>query len=98
MLNALIGFSLRNRFLVLLLSVVLVYVGVNSALSLPLDAFPDTTPNQVQINTVAPALAPEEIERQVTYPVELALGGMKGLSEVRSVSKFGLSQVVAIFG
>ncbi|HEX3447174.1 MAG TPA: CusA/CzcA family heavy metal efflux RND transporter, partial [Isosphaeraceae bacterium] len=60
-------------------------------------AFPDTTPNQVQINTVAPALAPEEIERQVTLPVELSLGGMKGLQEVRSVSKFGLSQVVAIF-
>ncbi|MDB5351236.1 MAG: heavy metal efflux pump, cobalt-zinc-cadmium [Planctomycetota bacterium] len=97
MLNALIGFSLRNRFFVLLLAVLLVYVGVNSALNLPLDAFPDTTPNQVQINAVAPALSPEEIERQVTYPVELSLGGLKGLAEVRSLSKFGLSQVVAIF-
>ncbi len=67
------------------------------AVELPLDAFPDTTPNQVQVNTVAPELSPEEIERQVTYPVELALGGLKGLEEVRSVSKFGLSQVVAIF-
>ena len=97
MLNALIGFSLRNRFFVLLLAGLLVYVGVNSAVHLPLDAFPDTTPNQIQINTAAPALSPEEIERQVTYPVELALGGLKGLAEVRSVSKFGLSQVVAIF-
>ncbi len=97
MLNALIGFSLRNRFVVLLLAGLLVYVGVNSAINLPLDAFPDTTPNQVQINTIAPALSPEEIERQVTYPVELAMAGLKGLAEVRSVSKFGLSQVVAIF-
>src|SRR3954451_12918760 len=97
MLNALIGFSLKNRFVVLLLAGLLIYAGVDSALKLPLDAFPDTTPNQVQINTVAPALAPEEIEKQVTYPVELAMGGLKGLDEVRSVSKFGLSQVVVIF-
>ena len=52
---------------------------------------------QVQINTVAPELAPEEVERQITFPVEQALGGLKGLEEVRSISKFGLSQVVAIF-
>ena len=97
MLSALIGFSLRNRFLVLMLAGMLVYAGVNAATNLPLDAFPDTTPNQVQVNTVAPALSPVEIERQVTYPVELALNGLKGLVEVRSVSKFGLSQVVAIF-
>ncbi len=97
MLNALIGFSLKNRFVILLLAGLLIYVGVTSALSLPLDAFPDTTPNQVQINTVASELAPEEIERQVTYPVELSLGGLKGLQEIRSISKFGLSQVVAIF-
>ncbi|HEX3450836.1 MAG TPA: efflux RND transporter permease subunit, partial [Isosphaeraceae bacterium] len=82
MLNALIGFSLKNRFAVMLLAALLVYVGIESALHLPLDAFPDTTPNQVQINSVAPALAPEEIERQVTLPVELSLGGMKGLQEV----------------
>jgi cobalt-zinc-cadmium resistance protein CzcA len=97
MLNALIGFSLRNRFVVLLAAGILVYVGIQSAAHLPLDAFPDTTPNQVQINTVASELSPEEIERQVTYPVELALGGLKGLDEIRSISKFGLSQVVAIF-
>jgi cobalt-zinc-cadmium resistance protein CzcA len=97
MLNSLIQFSLNNRFIVLLLAVLLVVAGLGSARSLPLDAFPDTTPNQVQINTVAPAMTPEEIERLITYPVELSLGGLKGLEEVRSVSKFGLSQVVAIF-
>jgi len=97
MLDALIGASLKNRFVVLLLTALLVALGVRSALRLPLDAFPDTTPNQVQINTVAPTLAAEEVERQIAFPVELALGGLKGLEEVRSSSKFGLSQVVAIF-
>jgi cobalt-zinc-cadmium resistance protein CzcA len=97
MLNALIEFSLKNRFVVLLLAAILVVIGVRAALRLPLDAFPDTTPVQVQINTVAPELAPEEVERQITFPVEFALGGLKGLEELRSISKFGLSQVVAIF-
>src|SRR5262245_45472735 len=97
MLNALIDFSLRNRFAVLLLSGLLVVVGVRSAGRLPLDAFPDTTPVQVQINTAAPELSPEEIERLVTFPVEYAMGGLKGLGGVRSVSKFGFSQVVALF-
>src|SRR3954454_20555135 len=97
MLNALIHFSLKNRFVVLLLAGVLVALGVRAATHLPLDAFPDTTPVQVQINTVTPELAPEEVERQITFPVEQALGGLKGLEEVRSISKFGLSQVVAIF-
>ncbi len=98
MLNSVIGFSLKNRFIVLLLAGVLSALGVRAAITLPLDAFPDTTPVQIQINTVAPELAPEEVERQITFPVELALGGLKGLEEVRSISKFGLSQVVAIFG
>jgi len=97
MLNALIELSLKNRFVVLLLGGVLIALGVRAAIRLPLDAFPDTTPIQVQINTVAPELAPEEVERQITFPVEQSLGGLKGLAEVRSISKFGLSQVVAIF-
>ena len=97
MLNALIDFSLKNRFVVLLLAGLLIVIGVRSARRLPLDAFPDTTPVQVQINTVAPELSPEEVERLITFPVEYALGGLKGLEEVRSVSKFGFSQVVAIF-
>ncbi|HKI16736.1 MAG TPA: efflux RND transporter permease subunit, partial [Isosphaeraceae bacterium] len=97
MLDALIGFSLKNRFVVLLLAAILVVLGLRAATQLPLDAFPDTTPVQVQINTVAPALAPEEVERLIAFPVEYALGGLKGLQELRSVSKFGLCQVVAIF-
>jgi len=97
MLENLIRFSLHNRFLVLLLAALLVAAGGYTLLRTPVDAFPDTTPVQVQINTVAPALNPEEVEQQITLQVELSIGGLPGLSTVRSISKFGLSQVVATF-
>jgi len=97
MLDRLIEFALRNRLLVLLLGLALIGGGVYTATQTPVDAFPDTTPVQVQVNTVAPALNPEEIEQQLTLPVELSIGGLPGLSNVRSISKFGLSQVVATF-
>lgn len=96
-LNWIIDISLRNRLLVCALAVVLVFVGGQAMLQLPIDAFPDTTPVQVQINTVAEQLNPLEIEQQITLPVELAIGGLPGLQNVRSISKFGFSQVVAIF-
>lgn len=97
MLNWLIQFSLRNRLLVCLFSAVLVGLGIAAMSRLPIDAFPDTTPVQVQINTVAPSLNPLEIEQQITLFVELSIGGLPGLQNVRSVSKFGFSQVVATF-
>ena len=97
MLNALITWSLRHRFLVLALAAMLVVTGGYSIVHLPIDAFPDTTPVQVQINTVAPALGPAEIEQQITFPVEQAISGLPDLEEVRSLSKFGLSQVTVIF-
>jgi cobalt-zinc-cadmium resistance protein CzcA len=97
MLNRIILFSLQHRLLVCVLAVLLAVLGVRALLRLPVDAFPDTTPVQVQVNTVAPALNAEEIEAQITQPIELALGGLPGLQNVRSVSKFGLSQVVATF-
>ena len=97
MLNKVIEVSLKNRFLVLILTFILIVVGVASMLHLPIDAFPDTTPVQVSINTVAPSLSPLEIEQQITFPVELAISGLPGLELVRSISKFGLSQVVVIF-
>jgi cobalt-zinc-cadmium resistance protein CzcA len=97
MFERLIEFSLKNRLLVVLLFVVTFAVGAWSLLRLPIDAFPDTTPVQVQINTIAPALGPEEVEKQLTMPVELAVSGLPSLVSVRSVSKFGLSQVVATF-
>ena len=97
MLNWLITTSLKNRLLVTVLAVLLILVGGRSLTTLPIDAFPDTTPVQVQINTTVPSLNAEEAESQVTLPVELAIGGLPGLNNIRSVSKFGLSQVVATF-
>lgn len=97
MLNGIITWSLRHRFIVLALTAMLIITGAFSLAHLPIDAFPDTTPVQVQINTVAPALSPLEIEQQITFPVEQAISGLPDLIEVRSVSKFGLSQVTVIF-
>lgn len=97
MLNWLITLSLKNRLLVCLLAMALLIVGGRSLSVLPIDAFPDTTPVQVQINTTAAALNPQEAEAQITIPVELAIGGLPGLQNVRSISKFGFSQVVATF-
>lgn len=93
----LIHAALSNRLLVLLLFSLACVAGIVRMAQLPIDAFPDTTPIQVQINTVAPALSPEEIEQQITLPVELSIGGLPGLQSLRSVSKFGLSQVVVTF-
>ncbi len=97
MLHRLIHASLENRLLVCVLTVVLIALGGRALVRLPVDAFPDTSPVQVQIITVAPALNPQEVEQQITLPIELAISGLPGLQNVRSVSKFGLSQVVATF-
>jgi heavy metal efflux system protein len=97
MLHRLLEFSVRQRVFVLLATVVLVGIGVYSALRLPIDAVPDITNVQVQINTAVPALAPEEIEKLVTFPIENEMAGIPGLTELRSLSKFGLSQVNLIF-
>src|SRR6266481_1515537 len=97
MLTALIDWSLRNRLLVLAGGVGLVVVGLMSLSALNIDIFPDTTPVQVQINAVAPGLAPQEVESQITAPIEQAIGGLPRLQQVRSLSKFGLSQVVVTF-
>src|SRR5438132_9672907 len=97
MLNWIIDFSLRHRLLVIVGVVGAAALGGLSLYYLDIDAFPDTTPVQVQINTVAPALGPEEVERQITFPIEQAIGGLPRLQQLRSVSKFGLSQVVVTF-
>ena len=97
MLSWTIDFSLRQRFLVIAVALVLAAVGAVSLAHLDIDAFPDTTPIQIQVNTIAPSLAPEEVERQITFPVEQAISGLPGLEMVRSISKFGLSQVVVTF-
>ena len=92
-----IDWSLRHRFVVLGATGVLVLGGVLAFRSLPMDAFPDTTPVQIQVNTVAPALTPLEVERQITVRVEQTLAGLPRVEELRSISKFGLSQVTVRF-
>jgi len=96
-LNWIIDFSLRHRLTVIVGVVALAAVGALSLRYLDIDAFPDTTPVQVQINTVAAALGPEEVEQRITFPIEQAIGGLPGLQNMRSVSKFGFSQVVVTF-
>lgn len=90
-------FVLRSRLLILSLACLLVGAGFHSYRSLPVDAFPDVSPNLVQVFTVTEGLAPEEIEKFVTYPVEIAMNGLPGIEKVRSVSNFGLSVVNIYF-
>jgi len=97
MLNWIIDFSLRNRLFVLIVVAVVIGVGAISLQYLDVDAFPDTTPVMVQINTTAPALSPEEVELQITFPIEQVISGLPNLEKLRSISKFGLSQVVVTF-
>lgn len=97
MINALIKFSVANRLIVLLLVGIMAAVGAYSLINLPIDAVPDVTNVQVQVLTAAPSLAPLEIERQVTFPVETAMSGLPDVEEIRSVSKFGLSAVTIVF-
>ena len=89
--QTLIAFVLRNRLLMLVLGVLVLAAGAYSYTRLPVDAFPDVTPNLVQVFTETGGLAPEEVEKYVTYPVEVAMSGLPDLKEVRSVSNFGLS-------
>ncbi|MHB1081643.1 MAG: efflux RND transporter permease subunit [Prosthecobacter sp.] len=97
MLNFILEFSVRQRALVLLGAFGLLGAGLYSLMHLPIDAVPDLTGPQVQVNVAVPALAPEESERAVTRPIEMALSGMPGVLESRSLTKFGLSQVTIQF-
>ncbi|HVP73065.1 MAG TPA: CusA/CzcA family heavy metal efflux RND transporter [Phycisphaerales bacterium] len=97
MLERIISISIEHRWVVVLISLLVAALGVNSARRLDIDAFPDTTPVLVQVNATAPALGALETEQQVTLPLEQAIAGLPALTEVRSISKFGLSQVTAIF-
>jgi cobalt-zinc-cadmium resistance protein CzcA len=97
MINAIIRFSVSQRLIVMLLVIILIGAGWYSLRRLPIDAVPDVTNVQVQVLTAAPGLAPLEIERQITFPVEVAMSGLPNIQEIRSVSKFGLSAVTIVF-
>ena len=97
MLERILKFSIEHRFVVVLLTLVAAAVGVWSLTRLPIDAVPDITNNQVQINTEFAPLGPEQVEKQVTFPIETALAGIEGLDHTRSLSRNGFSQVTAVF-
>jgi cobalt-zinc-cadmium resistance protein CzcA len=97
MLTQTIEWSLKYRWVVLAATAGLVVAGLLAFRALPIDAFPDTTPTQVQVNAVAPALTPIEVEQQLTIPIEQVLAGLPRVEEMRSLSKFGLSQVTVRF-
>jgi heavy metal efflux system protein len=97
MLDKIIQFSIKNKFIILLLTLVLVAWGSYSLKKLPLDALPDVTNNQVQVITTAPTLASQEVEQLITYPVEQSVKTIPKVVEMRSISRFGLSVVTVVF-
>ncbi|WP_129746854.1 efflux RND transporter permease subunit [Flavobacterium anhuiense] len=97
MLDKIIQFSIRNKFVILLFTLVLIAWGSYSLKKLPLDALPDVTNNQVQIITTAPTLASQEVEQLITYPLERAVKTVPKVIELRSISRFGLSVVTVVF-
>lgn len=97
MLERIIEFSIRQRFVVLLATIAIAGIGVYSFTKLPIDAVPDITNVQVQINTNVPALSPVEVEQQITFPIEWSMGGLPKVEQIRSISRYGLSQVTVVF-
>jgi heavy metal efflux system protein len=97
MIDKILEFSIRQRVLVLMGALALMLGGIWSVRKLPMDAIPDITGVQVQVNTTIPSLAPDEVENLVTFPLETALGGIAGVTEMRSLSRFGLSQITLQF-
>ncbi|MDE0102571.1 MAG: CusA/CzcA family heavy metal efflux RND transporter [Bryobacterales bacterium] len=95
--HRIVEFSLRYKFLILVLTLLVIGVGVDSMYKLPIDAVPDVTPNQVQILARAGGLSPLEVEQFITFPVETALSGLPGVETIRSVSRFGISAVYVYF-
>ncbi|MDZ3831613.1 MAG: CusA/CzcA family heavy metal efflux RND transporter [Sphingopyxis sp.] len=97
MIASIVDFAVARRWLVLLVTSIAAIIGAWALARLPIDAVPDITNNQVQINARAPALSPEQVERQVAFPIETALAGVPGLESTRSLSRNGFAQITAIF-
>ncbi|MBY0307275.1 MAG: CusA/CzcA family heavy metal efflux RND transporter [Phycisphaerales bacterium] len=97
MLESILHFSVKNRWFVLVITALAAALGAYSLKNLPIDAVPDITNNQVQINAPAPSLSPFEVEKQVTFTMENALAGIPGLQSTRSLSRNGFAQVTAVF-
>lgn len=97
MLDKIIHFSIRNKFIIGLFVLALIGVGTYSVINLPMDTQPDITNNQVQIITSSPTLATQEVEQFITYPIEQAVKPIANITELRSISRFGLSVVTVVF-
>ena len=97
MIARIVTWAVEKRWLVILLTVVAAIIGASALSRLPIDAVPDITNNQIQINVRAPALSPELVEKQVAFPIETALAGIPGLDHTRSLSRNGFAQVTAVF-
>ncbi|MBN8965606.1 MAG: efflux RND transporter permease subunit, partial [Rhizobiales bacterium] len=97
MIDAILAFSIRQRWLVMGAVVSLIALGSWSFSRLPIDAVPDSTNVQVQVNTAAPGYSPLEVEQRITFPIETAMGGLPKLDYTRSLSRYGLSQVTVVF-
>ena len=97
MFKKIVHFSVRKKLFVALTTLFLLIGGIYSMLTLPIDAVPDITNNQVQIVTVSPTLAPQEVEQLITFPIEVAMSNIMNVEEIRSVSRFGLSLVTVVF-
>src|SRR6186713_3495880 len=97
MIDGLIRFSIERRWIVLFLVLIASAIGIYNYQRLPIDAVPDITNVQVQINTQAPGFSPLEAEQRITFLVETAMAGLPHLSYTRSVSRYGLSQVTVVF-
>ncbi len=97
MIHSIIKFSIKNKIIVAWFTLALIVGGIYAMRNIPLDATPDITNNQVQIITVSPNLGTEDIEKFVTYPVELGMSNLPDVTEIRSVSRFGLSVVTIVF-
>lgn len=97
MIDGILSFAIRQRWLVMIGVLVMAGFGVWNFTRLPIDAVPDITNVQVQINSRAPGYSPLEVEQRITFPIETAMGGLPHLESTRSLSRYGLSQVTVIF-
>jgi cobalt-zinc-cadmium resistance protein CzcA len=97
MIDSILSFSLKNKLIIGILTLLMVAWGAYNFTKLPIDAVPDITNNQVQVITISTSLSPQEVEQFITFPVEMAMANLQGVTEIRSISRFGLSVVTIVF-
>ncbi|MDQ2658532.1 MAG: efflux RND transporter permease subunit, partial [Bacteroidota bacterium] len=97
MFEKIISFSVHNKFIVAVFTLAIVGGGIFAMNNIPINAVPDITNNQVQVVTTSPSLSAEEVERFITYPVEISMANLPGVVELRSISRYGLSVVTIVF-